>query len=171
MNTFLIQTVLAARNTDTEGWMNILFVVVLAIFWAIGGILKAKSGKFEQEKEKQLPGKPRRKAPEADRGIWDKSFEQQSRRPAGPAPHSQIIRPQSAVRKFAPKAEQPTQLQPVEPLELKKRTISPLETLRAKAIIEEPLLDYTDPDKLKRAILHYEIIGKPLSLRGPAGPP
>ncbi len=32
----------------------------------------------------------------------------------------------------------------------------------------EPLLDVGEPDKLKRAILHYEILGKPLSLRGPS---
>jgi len=31
----------------------------------------------------------------------------------------------------------------------------------------ESLLDYADPEELRRAILHYEILGKPLSLRGP----
>jgi len=30
----------------------------------------------------------------------------------------------------------------------------------------EPLLDASDPEALRRAILHYEILGKPLSLRG-----
>ncbi len=29
----------------------------------------------------------------------------------------------------------------------------------------ESLLDYDDPEQLRRAILHYEILGKPLSLR------
>jgi len=35
----------------------------------------------------------------------------------------------------------------------------------------QPLLDldYADPDELRRAILHYEILGKPLSLRQRAG--
>lgn len=33
----------------------------------------------------------------------------------------------------------------------------------------EILMDYSDPDELKRAILHYEILGKPLSLRDPTG--
>ncbi|HPC95517.1 MAG TPA: hypothetical protein PLU87_11275 [Sedimentisphaerales bacterium] len=33
---------------------------------------------------------------------------------------------------------------------------------------DEPgLLDYSDPEALKRAVLHYEILGKPLSLRDP----
>jgi len=34
--------------------------------------------------------------------------------------------------------------------------------------LAEILLDYDDPEKLRRAILHYEILGKPLSLRGPS---
>ena len=31
--------------------------------------------------------------------------------------------------------------------------------------LSELLLDYADPEQLRRAILHYEILGKPLSLR------
>jgi hypothetical protein len=43
----------------------------------------------------------------------------------------------------------------------------PSETAQPKVAIE-PLLDYDDTDELKRAILHYEILGRPLSLRGPS---
>ena len=43
MNDLLEQIILAARNNDVEGWMNILFVVVLAVLWAVGGIVKAKT--------------------------------------------------------------------------------------------------------------------------------
>ena len=35
--------------------------------------------------------------------------------------------------------------------------------------LSEVLLDYADPDELRMAILHYEILGRPLALRGPAG--
>jgi hypothetical protein len=34
--------------------------------------------------------------------------------------------------------------------------------------LSEVLSDYEDPDELKRAILHYEILGKPLALRDPS---
>ena len=34
--------------------------------------------------------------------------------------------------------------------------------------LSEVLSDYEDPNELKRAILHYEILGKPLALRDPA---
>jgi len=35
--------------------------------------------------------------------------------------------------------------------------------------LSEVLSDYADPEELRRAILHYEILGKPLSLRDPSG--
>lgn len=34
--------------------------------------------------------------------------------------------------------------------------------------LSEILSDYKDPEKLRRAILHYEILGKPISLREPS---
>ncbi len=35
--------------------------------------------------------------------------------------------------------------------------------------LSEVLLDYADPEDLRMAILHYEILGRPLSLRDPSG--
>ena len=35
--------------------------------------------------------------------------------------------------------------------------------------LSEVLADFTDPEDLRMAILHYEILGKPLSLRDPSG--
>jgi len=35
--------------------------------------------------------------------------------------------------------------------------------------LSEVLADFTDPEDLRMAILHYEILGRPLSLRGPSG--
>jgi hypothetical protein len=35
--------------------------------------------------------------------------------------------------------------------------------------LPEILSDYADPEELRRAILHYEILGRPLSLRDPSG--
>ena len=46
---------------------------------------------------------------------------------------------------------------------ISKETSQPVEPLY-------PLLDFEDPDSLKRAILHYEILGKPISLRSPSEP-
>jgi hypothetical protein len=41
---------------------------------------------------------------------------------------------------------------------------SPEETPQAK-YLSEFFSDYDDPEKLRKAILHYEILGKPISLR------
>jgi hypothetical protein len=43
----------------------------------------------------------------------------------------------------------------------------PTEIPQAK-YLNDILSDYDDPEKLRRAILHYEILGKPLSLREPS---
>jgi hypothetical protein len=44
---------------------------------------------------------------------------------------------------------------------------APAEIPRAK-YLSEILSDYENPESLRRAILHYEILGKPLSLRDPS---
>jgi len=47
-----------------------------------------------------------------------------------------------------------------------KRKRMPAEVVESR-YLSEVLSDYEDPDELKRAILYYEIIGKPLALRDP----
>src|SRR4030042_4941694 len=59
MNMLGSQFFIVAQNQDLEGWMNILIVVVLAVFWAIGGIVKAKAEQARMQKKKQ----PLSKAP------------------------------------------------------------------------------------------------------------
>ena len=215
MNYFLAQTILAARNRDVEDWTNVLFIVVVAVLWAIGGIIKARANKtkLKEEDEEELARKPVRKPPERERGVQKRLFER-PRRPVGPAPpkryRPQVAKPQvqqpprkpvgprPAVQKFVTEAEQA--VEPVlEPLEVPKpklsvpiprvqaklqelpeftgKTIEKLEHKYTGAVTEtaqaeylsEILLDYADPDELRRAILHYEILGKPLALREPAG--
>jgi len=100
---------------------------------------------------------------------------------------------QAAVRKFAVEAEQSFQAQSgqqppvpkpvltepqnpprnVELLEPIGKTIKGLQDKRAYELEEMPeseylselLSNYANPEELRRAILHYEILGKPLSLR------
>jgi hypothetical protein len=216
MNNLLAQQILAARDKDFEGWTNILFIMVIGIFWVVGGILKAKANKSKQQEQEQ----PGRRPPESTRGV-PKAFKQtpyqQAQRPVGRTPKSQprpqqvqpsrrkIVRPQPAGRKPSIKTEEAIELPTLEALETPKVSLpgpqlqadleelpeftvetvekdirlSSVEALGAKRIgiagetpqtkyLAEILLDYDDPEKLRRAILHYEILGKPLSLRGPS---
>ena len=188
--------------------MQILIVVVLAVFYAVGSIVKAKANKSrDQEQEEEQPSRKRGFRPvEGTPGrakALPKIPYQQAQRPVGRTPRRQlrpqvlprrkVMRPQPAVQKFAAKEERAIRPQTVKPLEVSKlprptpqvqpepeefpeftsETIKKMgdkrigisaETARAK-YLPELLLDYADPDELKRAILHYEILGKPLSLR------
>ncbi|MCK4294751.1 MAG: hypothetical protein KAY65_16235 [Planctomycetes bacterium] len=232
MNVLLAQIILAARGEDMDKWTNVLFVVVLAVFWVVGSIIKAKSKKpeGEEEKEGQLSRKPGGKLKEVAERI-EKELSQSSRdrvqkppehatgpqteepsrqpgqqaRPAGPAARTRYApqaprrprpagRPEAARKPSVRPKPTPTpafglpegpKVSPVMPevqtgiaelpeyiskrgevLEDKYAHIS-AERPAAESALERLLeLDYADTDELRRAILHYEILGRPLSLRG-----
>jgi hypothetical protein len=117
-------------------------------------------------------------------------------RPQAQPPRRKITRPERVGRKLpAKKVEQVIELLAFEPPEVPKlsppkpqvqpkleefpeftaETVKKLEAKPMGIPAEKPQLrylsgilsDYDDPEKLRRAILHYEIIGKPLALRGP----
>jgi len=214
MNELLTQIILAARRRqDGKSWMNILFIVGLAVFWVIGGILKARANK-KQKDEEQLTHKPG-PAPSNRVGVarpraFQKTPYEQVQRPTARTPYIKELQPQiqpprrkiarlqHAVQQFAikikeaqaippetielleePELPPPTpQVQPdfQEPPEFTGKAVKelkamrvgmPAETARLK-YLAEILLDYADPDDLRRAILHYEILGRPLSLRDPS---
>jgi len=113
-------------------------------------------------------------------------------RPAEKPQSRKAARPQSAARKVAAILEQaiqgqfaevpvvpklPEQIRPVQPEfeELPEYTGKAVGKLRGKPAAAEvdeeylsEILDYADPDELKRAILHYEILGKAVSMRNPS---
>ncbi len=203
MGDLLAQIILAGRSDDAEGWMNILIVIVLAVFWAIGGIIKAKAKK-PGGRDEQLPGKPARKPPTHSREAREQMLRQLQRpadsaqgqrqqpRPAARQPRLKFADLRAAVQKFAVEAEQAFQPQSGKPtpelepaltepqikaerVELKpiSKTVKGLQDKRASEPAQMPeseylselLTDYADPEELRRAILHYEILGRPLSLR------
>lgn len=215
MNELLAQIILAARNRDGKSWTNILFIVGLAIFWIIGGILKARANKTKQEGEEQLPRKPGFKPSESagvgkPRAVKKTAFEQVQRlagrtpyrrepEPQIQPPRRKIARPEPVVQMFGAEKARAAPLETIELLEepelpqpapqvqselpglqelpeFTSKTVKELGDKRAAILAETPgarylaevLLDYADPEDLRRAILHYEILGRPLSLRGPS---
>ena len=213
MNELLSQIILAARRRGAKGWTDILFIVGLAVFWVIGGILKARANK-KQKDEEQLTRKSGLKPSEGagvrEPRVVKKTPYEQVQRPTARTPYRRepqpqiqpprrkIARLQHAVQQFAIKIKE-AQAIPPETIELLEepelsvpttqlehkfeelpqftakavkeledmRVGVPAETPRAK-YLAEILLDYADPDDLRRAILHYEILGRPLSLRDPS---
>jgi hypothetical protein len=202
MNAFFAQILLAQRNVDYEGWTNILVVIVMAAIWMIGGILKARKGRPDEQQRQAR--KPVRRPPAPGRDIREQ-LPAQPQRPAGHAqrrPAIQQVRTKFgdlrvAARKFAAEAEQAFQVQTTEPKPnpkpqhpavklqiqpepaerrdftgttvkgLADKRDTPTAATPEVQYLPELLQDYADPDNLRRAILHYEILGKPLSLRDP----
>jgi len=199
MVNFLAKIIPAARNNDIESWMNILFVVVLAVFYVVGNIIKAKASKREQPKEqppevspaagqgpRPFQKTPYRGAQPLVRGTAEGQSGPQAAKPQIARPEVQpqrrkITRPQPVAKKFV--AEKPDigllSFELPEPAKLTEFTSGAVKKLAAKHIgiseetpqgkyLSEILSDYADAGRLRSAILHYEILGKPLSLREPS---
>ncbi len=196
MNCLWGHVILAAR--DTGEWMNILFFVAIAAFYAIGSVLKAKANKSAKEKQaKERQGvKPVERAP-LRQAVKKTPPPATVKKPAYPQrPHRPVARPRPVMRKpvprkpaVPPKAVKPPGMAEALPAfpsvqskfeglrELPKKTLGQLdigqlglaaEKKEKKAvIIEEPFLALDNPDALRIAILHYEILGKPVSMRPP----
>ncbi|MCP4258122.1 MAG: hypothetical protein GY774_11590 [Planctomycetes bacterium] len=195
----MVQILILARGKGTEGWMDILVLVVVAVVYGLGALIRAK-GKKNQDQAQEQPRKPQQKPATGGRGMLEKfiidvqkAAEQaksakESSQPSQRA-HQQTAHPQTAARKYAAGTKQARHTPPIStPAKLKlskttpqvqsdpnfkrkavaglpgKRKSMPAETDEYK-YLTDVLSDYEDPEDLKRAILHYEILGRPLALR------
>lgn len=219
---------------DGEEWINILFIVALAVFWLVGGLIKMASARKGASQKRQDPRKPAdaqqretwqqrlaRKAAEVQRAAEERvrNMEEQvaqrqrpeevpdHRRPdqgrvavqtrRGGEPVLVYQRPkrhetpeqvqQSAarlrqVRQDATRRREAQRVRAAEPSLGSTAGLSLGASSRPEALnIDESMperveqasyaassvIDYTDVEALRKAILHYEILGKPLSLRDP----
>jgi hypothetical protein len=195
MNYWLAQLILAARNRDDDGgWMQILVFLMVAVFYVVGGIIKAATNKAAPKKqEKQMPRKPLHKP----QGGKDTQMPKQQKpwHPERPKP-APVSRPQPSavkpqVRPVSRKVVRPAASKRKRPMEFEEAIKLPTFEQQSKlgktselgtkitetAEISKPktehlseiLSDYEDSEKLRRAILHYEILGKPIALRQPSG--
>jgi len=208
MNDLLLQIIIARRNDDLESYTNILFVIVLAIFWLIGGIIKAKANKSQTGGKGNLHRKPIKKPPIHSREAREQMLKRlerpadsepgqaQQSRPATQKPRMKFADLQNAVQKFAAEAEKAFQADTGKPVPKSRPQFTETQTKAEKPELTDPmtttikglqekqvsepaqmpeseylselLTDYADPEELRRAILHYEILGRPLSLRDPS---
>jgi hypothetical protein len=187
MSIFL--THIIARDSDAESWMEILVLVVMAVLWAIGGILKARGTKTKQQKAGQPTFRIKIRRGPVERIYGPRGQPKRQFQPT----RKKVMRPRPTIQE--PFVQAPTiqpsmvpQLSPlipeVEPrlerLPRLEATIGIGEGLKKEKLgipadqavpSMEPLqtlLDFDEPDNLTKAILHYEILGRPLSLRDPS---
>ena len=207
MNELIEYIILASRRRSPKGWGNIVFIVVLAIFWLINAIFKSMARKDEEKKtgEKQLSRKTGSKPASGTtregpfqqiRRAIEAEVQKQRQLQARQA-QRKVIRPQPAARKVVPSTERITRISAMRPAieaksarpapqlgseiqELPEFTDKVVKNLKDKGIstpseipqtkqLVEILADYSDPEELRRAILHYEILGRPLALRDTSG--
>ena len=172
MNTYLLQLLLAARNDDGEGWMQLLIMLIMAVLWAIGGILKARANKVppeEEEQPEQIPASGRRQASRKVRMLRMQNVQ------PGPVARK-IIKVKPAMSPEPSLTSLKTMEEEVIPEKFIGKSYKELEaeqlgilpkTTQPKAGMGKLPFGFEDPDELRKAILHYEILGKPLSLREP----
>lgn len=206
MNEFLEQIVLASRRRGQD-WGNILFIVFLAIFWAISGILKAK--KASQEKKavdqkglSEARVKPSKRTRTEPRGLFQQirdaveaelQHQRELQQQAQPTRRKPVSQQQPAGLKILP---EPERIKKIPTIESVQKIVPAVSTARIESKIEvmsnlkdetiekvlykkKPvavrskylsgiLSDYSNSGELRRAILHYEILGRPVSLREPS---
>jgi hypothetical protein len=168
MEYILIQMVLAARRGDDGDWMELLIFIIIAVVYALGGIIKktrdSKIDLGEDKAEKKKPSvrkqrpqfEPKRaKAAEKPSFFHEVSFK--------------LKKPPKVIAE--PKAPQVSESTPVEPVfkvnmkELDVDKAAPVIEKQKPEVVVDSLLHLDDPDELRRAILHYEVLGKPVALR------
>lgn len=187
MDELVLKIFTARFDDDTEGLMNILFFVVLAVFWIVGGIIKATSQKNKDKQKQQPPRKPVRKISKTDRTRVSTLPERPSRTPQvrpqiRPRPSRPSERDKALQAKIV-EASEKMKSAPAKPYEepvhqgiseFASKPLVELDSLRlerlqreAELVEELPEIDlnYEDPEELVKAILHVEILGPPVSLR------
>ncbi|MBN1806741.1 MAG: hypothetical protein JW837_15945 [Sedimentisphaerales bacterium] len=204
----LLEKICFPGQIDIEGWMDILILVVIAVIYGLGAILKiAKSRKEEEERTRgQQLRRPQRRPPKSGRGLLEQIFAEvkkaaeevrketedipPSRKVAHPRPSQQAIlqkyaeaQPVSQIPSIAGPATPATEPKVTNAITLPDLNFQELPSLSTNILglpeqmefmssetarrtsLGDLLWDYKDPEELKRAILHYEILGKPLALR------
>ena len=68
-----------------------------------------------------------------------------------------------------PRAPQPPEVTPKPIFEVEQKGVPIVAEAPVPMYLAEIISNYSDPEELRRAILHYEILGKPLSLREQQG--
>jgi hypothetical protein len=199
MHDLLSMVILAASRRGFRGWGNLLFIIVVAIFYVIGSIAKAKANKAQQQ-DQEGPGRKPEPQPGPFKGMGElrQRLAEEGRRAAGSEPRREhrpqvqpqrrrIARPQAAVRKYAAEREEAIKVASLGGIEklsererlkeagklvgkgvTKRKAEHVAAELEETEYLAEIVSDYGDPEDLRRAILHYEILGRPLSARDPS---
>jgi len=176
---------------EDGGWMQLLVFVVVGVLYALGGIIKAKKRKSGVAEEDESPGEqpspelrteplraiPRPKQPQGSpvrrKSVLETFVEEitraaqidvQAPRPRNPPPVARTPRIETQVVELPrkPIGEAIAAIQP------KPLAVEAKQEAEAAGYVPVITPELASTDDLTRAVLDYEIFGKPVSLRDPA---
>ena len=193
MCSILAQIIPIVLDGGENDWMKILVFVIISLVYGLGQLLKSKSKKLQLERERQPAPPPKRPSQKRPTPGERPISQPQAHRPARqisqrryvPAtvqaptevPTYRTARP--AMRPPPAATTEPTQ--PARAREvvpsLEPPAIGHIDTLSSRPrptpeAVQPPISQqleflFSEPDELERAIVHFEILSKPLSLREP----
>lgn len=166
MINYLQDILFQGRNNDYEVILNILFVVVMVVFWIVGSIVKNKIKTSDGEDKKE----PQRKSAKMPTSIGKAFWEQFIELSQNPQPKKKILPVKAIVsEKSKPKSSRikETAKSPQASNDAAKESSLPTITIPQQETFDISF-DEIEPDEIKRAILYTEILGKPVSMRNPS---
>lgn len=175
---------------EDGGWMQLLVFVVVGVLYALGGIIKARKRKGGVAEEDESPGEPASPEPQRE-PLWAIGRPKQPQ--GGTVPRKSVLQTfveeitrAAQVEVQAPRPQKPPPVARTPRIETlvvelpKKRTGQAIAAIQPKRLAVEAkeqaqaddlqviAPELASTDDLARAVLDYEIFGKPLSLRDPA---
>jgi hypothetical protein len=158
-----------AANEDA-GWVQLLIFVIVAVMYALAGLARARSQK--QRKQSSADEGPQRPT--------ESVAPRQSVNLAAPAQHRPAIRSRTAFTtpasrqrplrtppsaKSAPEKRDLTDVRFSQPKPTSSKTTTPKAEPVSGSQRGAPALDVSDNAALRRAIIHYEVLGPCVGLR------
>ena len=189
MSIFLHQILLAGRDNNYEIFLNILFVVVMAVFWIVGGVMKSRIKKSDDSDKDKPQQKSVRMPSSIGKAFWEQfmelsgnpQFNQKRNIPAErkilPVKSTALDKPKpKEIRvKEQPKPQQITKDVIKEPslstfslpqIDIKMPVVeSSKQTSDSPYLSDYISFDDIDTDELRKAIVYKEIFGAPVSMR------
>ncbi len=160
-----IISLLLASNGDDAGWMQFLVFAIMAVIWIVGGIIKMKANKVSQIDEDEESGSKLQAKPEFQQKTQKlpKKIHLKTSQPTihKPQPRQELL----YMREYEQPEPIAVNLEPKRPAPKPRREMESLEpkTTHSPQISESLALD--NVENLRKAILHYEILGKPKALK------
>jgi len=163
----LLFTILAARNYDEDsGWMQFLVFIIIAVIFAINTLIKkSRENKTQFEDDRDLEGmleQPTHKQHQEVKPAVKKSVSSKQKPVSREA--SVELRQSRSSRMHGSNVKTLEMPQVTQLSSSEEHAVATEEKAeRPKAV--ETLVDLNNPDGLRKAVVLYEVIGKPISLR------